>query len=289
MQVLAYIYFSFYDQNSKHQVDAVDAVLKRHGIHYEPIVRVGLKGNIRITYELKIDYEPLFIERLVNDLRFVVDRDLDFGFRFVFSEDEYEQSPLYELISIGYDRRLYLENKGSYQTKHFCDTCGKQTIEQEEPLLINTAIFEKSNIVFVDQELVISEKMAELFNNWGLTGYRLEQVNHYGSPKNKRTAYQIVPTNILPPQNLPDSYLNDPVVNKLKCPTCRTGGHLFYPHHYNEAVLDRIQDFNFAHEYRARGPYEVRRVLLISSNVRKRLIENGIANDEWDYRPVIII
>jgi hypothetical protein len=54
-------------------------------------------------------------------------------------------------------------------------------------------------------------------------------------------------------------------------------------------VLDRIQDFNFAHEYRARGPYEVRRVLLISSNVRKRLIENGIENDEWDYRPVIII
>lgn len=268
----------------------VDRVLKDFGISYSPPEPFIIKGGyVVIDYDLRIPYEPAILESLMTKLSFVEDGELDFRLVFQFTEHELTTSPLFRVPSIGNIEQRYTTNKGRYQIKPFCDTCGRAIYEKVGALKINTANVEKQNFVYVDSRLVISEKIASLFNEWELTGYQLEQVEHYGERAKKRNAYEVIPTNILPSQKIPDEIKNDPIARKLKCPACGTGGHLIFPYHYSKNVSEVIADFNYSLEFQAVSEKRVKRNMLISRKVKELLIESGFTDEEWDFEPVILI
>lgn len=292
MRIQAVVSFLVHSRKLKKEVDLV---LQRYGINDIPSdpPTHEAEEDVMVKYSFSVDYVPDFIEQLLSSLEIISvpprNRKPTFRFHFVFSDEEYRSSPLFEVHSFGNDPKRYLENSERYEEKLFCTTCNRKIDEQVAPLVIDTAVVNKYDLVYVDKKLVVSEKIASLFEDWKLTGYRLEQVEHKGSEKNKYNAYQIIPTNILPPQEIPEVLKNDPHVLKLKCPACGTGGHLIFPYHYHESVIKQMKDFNLPHEYIALNSKKVSRTILFSANLKKLLIESKIADKNWDFIPTIVM
>ncbi|MGG4443682.1 hypothetical protein [Brevibacillus fortis] len=271
--------------------ERIDTVLKSFDIDYTPPGPYIIKGGyIVIDYHLHLQYEPYFVGNLMKELQFVREGkggELEFMFDFQFTDYEMNDSPLFDMYSIGNIPRRYLTNEGQYNSKIFCQTCEKVYVEKDTPLVINTKTVDQQDFVYVDSRLVISEKIACLFKSSKLTGYLLEQVEHYGSKRKRRPAYEVVPTNILTPQCIPDEYKNDPNVKKLNCPACNTGSHLIFPYHYDQGISKFVEDFNLSFEYTG-NEKSAKRNVLISRKVKDLLTENGYVDEEWIFQPIII-
>ncbi len=197
--------------NSRKLKKEADAVLQKFGILDIPSdpSRDEPEEGFIMDYSFSVTYNPDFMERLFISLKKIsVYIQPDFHFEPIFSDEEFNSSPLFKLQSFGYEQSRYLENKGKYKQRLFCPTCKKKVDEQIEPLAINTAIVKKYDLVYVDKKIVISDKIVSLLEKWNLTGYRIEQVTHVGAEKFKTDAYQVVPTNILPPQDVPGIFRN---------------------------------------------------------------------------------
>jgi len=300
MNVQARLSFVVTDVRRK---ERIDQELKRlHLEQFIPPLPADHHSKFFMQYEIRVDYNPESMNEILDRLDAVREEyhgeNPEFSFEFVFSDSEYNDSPLYHVHSIGNNPALYKYNILKYRSEVLCDTCGISKKIQREPIVMNTAIFKKHPLIIADRFWVISEPLAKRFQENDLTGFELNEVQHKGKEWTAQRAYQVIPLHILPKQTIPLHFSHDPYVLKQKCPKCNLGGHLSFPPHYDETVRKCLKDFNLTEEYYTSGKTAFRR-MLISSKVKSILKDCGIVKnemrnarywgeDDWVFVPVIV-
>lgn len=281
----------------------ISRVLEAFGIKYEPRdpdPRSPAASDPGRYYEFIIEYDPPTLASLERSLAAVGVPRVGHRYFFRFTDEEYETSPLYKLGATGNTPRAFLKSDGTrYKFNTLCPACGLQCREQESPLVIDTRKMGKQYMAWVDGEfLVVSERMAALLNEWGLSGYVLRNVTHAGPEKGQQTVFQLVPTNVLPPWSRHMRFLYPAHLEQHRCPMCGLRGRLEYPYHYDRDVLTDIKDFNIASDWTVLSFGAVHSVL-VSANFRKRVLDSGIAVDarytrnpgdrHWFFEPVVVV
>lgn len=126
--------------------------------------------------------------------------------------------------------------------------------------------------------------MARIFVANGLTGYRLNPVEHIGSKKHKREVYQLVVINTLPP--MAAEIRNEPIIGE-HCPVCELTGIIKWPLPYSLSSLSAVNDFNLRLES-IEYSKSLQRLLLISAKTRKSLLNFNIKRKGW-FQPGLLI
>ncbi|WP_145977188.1 hypothetical protein [Paenibacillus sp. 32O-W] len=135
--------------------------------------------------------------------------------------------------------------------------------------------------------------------DWGITGYELQEVAHKGPSSGKVPCYLLVPIETLPAwsSKMPRIYF----VTEEHCHDCGIQGRITGPFHYDKTDLNNhANDVYFSNEYISNRRWAYR-ATVISKRFRDLLIENKITRDvrdmhstkygsrDWLFDPVIIV
>lgn len=298
MHIKAKLFFNSYDLQEKNQIDAI---LTSFGVVSLPTaIILPDKVSVHVSYDLDLDYDPEKLDKLLTQLEIVKLNNTrpDSYFQVEFEEEEIITSPLFNLISIGNNPKLYPQNRNKPKFKTYCNQCQVKYEIDNGPLEFNTSILKKYPIVSVGGHMVISEELKRIFEMWEVTGCDYKLVIDSKSSSNI-SGFQIIPTNILPKQTLPDYYVNDPLVQKIKCNKCGNVKAMIYPLHYKHSDLECFQDINYTSEYFGAAALVIRK-LLISKRLKNLLKYEGLIeaekfnnittlnSNEWAFQPVIV-
>lgn len=298
-----------FELKNLHLKKRIDELLATYGVTQFPIVEEKHIQDGDITYEVKIPYNAQSVYELMNTLKNFPEqiiRNPYFTCTFTYTSDEINDSPLFRILGVGNVSSRYPTNKGKHQRIPFCSTCQRYILERTTPITINTSILRRYEVVFSDGAMVISERVADLLETWKATGYRLDSVLHKGPEEKRVPAYEVIATNVLPPQSIPDYVQADPNYQSTKCPDCGLGSRPKYPIHYHASVRNHIQDFNQMHEwsYHFEIGTPVSKKILISDRLKNLFKEHGfykkeffepmygkgdqVCAQDWTFEPVIL-
>ena len=229
-------------------------------------------------------------------------KDIAERYYFEFSNEEYAKAPFFILQSPGNSQSAFLKDKGTdYKNEIYCENCGLIIQHQQSPLVIDTSIIKSRYLVNVGAHWVVSEKMAALMYNWGLSGYELKEVLHKGPEKGKQPAYQIVPTATFPKwsQEMKPYYFY--TEKDRICKSCGIKGLINGAYLYNrEDLLDLNNDIYVTHEFSHDWKY-VYSPTILSKKFRDLIIEHKITKDirgiddprygskDWLLDPIIVL
>lgn len=168
--------------------------------------------------------------------------------------------------------------------------------EQISPLTIDTSKIKDRYMVNVGTVFwVVSEKMAELMDNWRLTGYDLRPVIHKGADKGKQPAHSF------PPWSKAMTHYYFATEEQNKCKNCRVKGRVagFYTYNKEDIKSVKLDVFHTA-EWSHKGKYVYRKTLF-SKAFRNLILEHKISKDvrgvynkkygskDWVFEPTIIV
>jgi hypothetical protein len=196
-----------------------------------------------------------------------------------------------------YDLHMDGYQGGDHASHKRCPAC-RTELEQIRDLMVNKALMRGKHVSLTYSfEVILSEWVARLFQEAGLTGFDLRPVRHYKKPyKGEPALYQLVVTNVLPPMVSPPTEF-DPVQH---CDVCgRTSVYLKHVHwwgkieyredtdvYYPRRVLEAAKDFNHSAEYfgdlAVSHPY-----IIITRRVYRLLREHKVKN--WAAVPVYLV
>ncbi|CAJ1002229.1 hypothetical protein [Brevibacillus aydinogluensis] len=300
MKINVYFTFQVYDLKIKFKVDQIlHSLIQDFEIPEADIIR----DDVFAQYKFEVAYDTELITAIVENLNAIYEKTKGRklmsptfrGFRYIYkyTDDEIKNAKLFNITSIGNKPQLYLSNKSKDEVASFCTRCLRNKKVNNNELAFNTSVMKKYPIVFVDEHLVISQELADKFSEWNLSGYELREVIHKGKTTGEK-AFQIIPTNILPPQTVIEQLRNDPHIKQQTCPECGVVEHLQVPYCYDENISQFMHDFNFTYEYYPINNKTVIRDMLVSKKVITLLVEHGIAkletlSDEskWTLVPVL--
>lgn len=249
MKLFAVTSVIVYTVDGKHKVEKI---ISKYGASVTEYLDLTIKDSHHYSFLMKIVYESQRIGKFIEDLSEVVPyiNDESFGFLFSYEEEDYHHSPLFSIQSIGNNAQLYLKTK-NVALKEFCSACKRKCLVEDQQIFIDVNKLVKNPLLFVNNYMVISERLAGQLVELDLTGYKLIEVSHKGRSEAKTRGYQIMPTNVLPKQCIPGDFLLDPyIINQdQRCKICKLGGHRFPPYYYNPKDLEDIGDFAFTYEY----------------------------------------
>lgn len=195
---------------------------------------------------------------------------------YLFDKQDYEVSPFFRLTSTGNSRKAFLESKRATKiTKHeLSHCCGVHTRELLSSLVINGSGIGKRLAVNVDTEhWVITEKLASLLNEWGMKGYRLEDVICMNASIPKM--FRLIPEVIMPPWADTTEYLY--FEDRAQC--CDLRNYVPHMYHYQASSIEQVDtDFAVTNELVVSGDLAYR-PLLVSARFRKFILENKISKE----------
>ncbi|CAJ1002235.1 hypothetical protein [Brevibacillus aydinogluensis] len=298
MKINVYFTFQVYDLKIKYKVDQIlHSLIQDFVIPEADIIR----DDVFVQYNFEIAYDTKLITTIVKNLNAIYEKAngnmtptfREFRYEYTYTDDEMKNAELFRITSIGNRPELYHSSKSIVEFVPFCARCSRNEKVTKNNLIINTSVMKKFPIIFVDKYLVISQELANKFNEWNLSGYQLREVIHKGKTTGEK-AFQVIPTNILPPQTVIDQLRNDPHIKQQTCPECGVVEYLQFPYCYDEKISQFMQDFNFTYEYYPINEETVVRQMLVSKKVITLLIEHGIAKLEtlsdgskWTVVPVL--
>ncbi len=132
-----------------------------------------------------------------------------------------------------------------YDRSQMCPRCWLPRVQVADLVIDKRQMGKKDIAATYTYEVVITERLASLFHEAGLTGYELRPVHHYTSrPEREPVLYQLIPTHILPPMAVPPTRVSP-------CSRCgRPLLKLFAEIFYKRTDLKRagFQDFNLTQE-----------------------------------------
>jgi hypothetical protein len=192
---------------------------------------------------------------------------------------------------------FYAEGEQHRDLHQRCPACGAR-LKQIRDLIVNKARMRGKDVSLTySNEVILSERVAQLLYEAGLTGFELRPVHHYKKPyKGEPTLYQLVVTNVLPPMASPPTEFE----HFHHCDVCgRTSRFLKHTHqwgkiqyyedtdvYYPRSVLEAAKDFNHTAEYfgelRVSHPY-----VIITQRVYRLLREHKVKN--WAAVPVYLV
>lgn len=252
-----------------------------------------------LDYDIMLPNNSAIFDELHDKLKALGIKSITRSYSFSFEESDYEQSPLFNLLGTGNSPDAFLEDHGAeFELEIVCDHCKLHKKRLNSPLVIDTSGLAYRYMVIVDRQfLVISEKMAVMLEEWKMTGYDLKPVTHYGDQADRQSAYQLIPTNVLPPLSRETPNLE--ILGMRKCPVCNLRGTVKYPLHYSSSDLHLSkQDFNVTEEYFINGN-SLTKMPLVSSRFRQLVIQHGITPDirsgeetgemDWRFEPIATV
>ncbi len=159
-----------------------------------------------------------------------------------------------------YDLRVDGYQGGPRSSNSRCLSCGTR-LEQTRDLIVNKRSMRgKDTSLTYGYQVIVSDQMARLWQEHGLTGIELRPVQHYRKAYQGEPAlYQLVVTNTLPPMATPPTEFE----GLRHCDVCgRTSGYLKHTHlwgkieyredteaYYPRRVVETSKDFNLTAEY----------------------------------------
>lgn len=256
----------------------------------EVYVEVPINLNERLTVDT--------LARIISTLESEFNLSCGEALSFKFDDEDFKQ-----LRSTGNSPKVFLEHKkDGVEWITLCKYCGLQAKVQTSALVIDTSKIRDRYMVNVGVDYwVVSEKMALLMEKWDITGYKLQEVIHSGK-KTAQTAFQILPTNILPSWSSVMKHYYFITETDDQCSICNIRGRIDYPYHYNKTDIEKnpIKDINILQEWKSNGQWAYHSIFF-SKRFRDLLIDNGITRDvrnmydnnykskDWLFDPVIIV
>ena len=260
--------------------------------------RVSTNVIVPVTETFNYDTAVEIFRYLENELH------IDFiaeGLHFDFSNEDYANAPFFKVWSTGNSQAMILSDKGTtYKKEIYCENCKLIIQHQLSPLVIDTSKIRKRYMVYVQGgHWVVSKKMAELMESWGLTGYELKEVIHKGPEKGKQQAFQLLAKNFPYWSEKTEIYNYYTDRHKL-CTSCGIKGQVIGAYHYNKKdVTDLNDDIYVMPELAHDWKYGFHR-LLISKKFRDLLIAHKITKDirgiddpnygphDWGLDPILV-
>lgn len=191
----------FYDQLNQHK--KLTEFFHAYGIHLSEPEKPP-EGIDEVSYDIPIIVDEQLSLNTIRELfinlnkRFQLLQCFD-SVDFKFDHEDFEKSPFFELCSTGNSPRAFLEHKKNcIKWKVICESCGLKAKVQTSPLIMDTSKIGTRYMVNVGTDYwVLSEKMAQLMEEWKISGYELKEIIHSGK-MNGQCGYQVIPTNTLP-------------------------------------------------------------------------------------------
>ncbi|WP_342405491.1 hypothetical protein [Brevibacillus sp. FSL K6-2834] len=300
MKIKVHFSFQVYDLKIKYKIDQILNTLIQDFVIPESDIK---NDDVYVRYKFEVAYDIKLFTTILENLNSIYEESLGsksmsstfryFRYIYEYTDDERRNAELYRITSIGNKSELYLSSKSKDELITFCPSCLRNKKVTKNELMFNTSVIKKNPLIFVDEHMVISQDLADKFSEWNLSGYILREVRHKGSTTGQN-AFQVIPTNILPPQNLIGQLSSDPQVKMRTCPECGVVEHLQLPYSYDRKVSQLMQDFNLTYEYYPINEETVIRHMLVSKKVITLLVEHGIAHNKtfsddtkWSLVPVL--
>lgn len=245
-----------------------------------------------------------FIREIITDLKTKLNiKHIGEYFYVECSDNEYEEAPFFRVSSTGNSAKAHLDDEGiNIKKELFCSDCGLQFKQLQENLTVNTAVLKSKLMINVGGQFwVVSERMAQLMEEWGLKGYSLREVIHKGKAAGSVPGYQLLPTTVLPPWS--DKMRHYFFVDEEDeyCTACGVKGRVDYPYHYDKSQIETVDtDLAWSKEFTNNGSYAYHS-LLISSRFRRLLLDHKLSRDvrsmfdksygrnDWFLEPVIVV
>jgi hypothetical protein len=178
-----------------------------------------------------------------------------------YTRQELLEAELLELMVTGVVGEVKNER---YDMSQMCRYCRHPRVQVAD-LIIDKGLMGKKDIAATyGYEVVITERVAQLLQEAGFSGYELRPVHHHSTRlRAERVLHQLVPTHVLP-------LMASPPTRVEPCPVCGkplhdTFSEIFYPRRDLEQT--GIKDFNQAQE---------RWLVAISQRVYRLLLEQKI-------------
>lgn len=244
----------------------------------EPSIPGEVTINVITPFNETFNYDTVLeiYQYLENELHinFIAER-----LHFEFSNEDYTNAPFFIVRSTGNSQAMILSDKGTqFKNELFCENCKLIIQHQLSPLVIDTSKIRKRYMVYVKGHWVVSKKMAELMESWGLKGYELREVIHKGPEKGKQQAFQII-AKTFPKWSQEMKIYNYYTDRHKLCTSCGIKGSVIGAYLYNKKdIIDLNNDIYVTAELSHDWKYGFYRTL-ISKKFRNLLIEHKITKD----------
>lgn len=242
MRILARIFWlTSYHGEMEHVTDPI--LLK-----YQSVVEEIDSSSVLIYTDIP-EYQSL-----INDLT-AVGVDVKVHRRIKFSLKEIDDAQFLSFHPPYEDLNPYTEEPGEFYQPS-CREC-KAYIYQTGNLFMRKSSLGKRNFLWSwEHELVSSPKVKSLFEREGLTGIGYRPV--FQKKDDEPMAYQVVPTNVLPPCHKPNIYESD---HCSQCGFVSYGIPLDTTLQYSTNDLHDVKDFNYTEEYFGSGWFPRREIM----------------------------
>ncbi len=191
------------------------------------------------------EYRPTFfgddpaLKQIVDALE-----ELDIQYRI---DRHYTRDELYkaELLSLIVTGTVGNRKNNPYDETKMCRYCRRPRIQIDDIVIDKKLMGRKDIAATYELEIIITERLASLFEEAKFTGYTLRPVHHYSRRlKKEPILYQLVPTYTLPSAASPPTRVRVcPVCGK---PILNPFTEIFY--HQEDLQRTDIRDFNVAWE-----------------------------------------
>jgi len=226
----------------KEQVDRLFEQIGREDLkkHYY-IIAPASENRVIPSAEYRLTFlgDDITLEQIVDaleglDIQYRIDRH--------YTREELHQAELLSLIVTG---TVGNRKNNPYDETEMCRYCKRPRIQIDDIVIDKKLMGRKDIAATYELEIVITERLAKLFERAKFTGYTLRPVHHYSRRlKEEPTLYQLVPTHTLPA-------VASPPTRVRACPLCgRPILNPFTEIFYHQEDLQRtgIHDFNLAWE-----------------------------------------
>ncbi|WMI80066.1 hypothetical protein [Anaerotignum sp. MB30-C6] len=210
-----------------------------------------------------------------------------------YTKKEMEQAPL---LAMATHYNFYATNikfpsefGTKYEKIYTCPKCRTVGYKQISNLYWNTTQMKKklfleipANFYNGSHAIIITERLANIFKEQGLTGYSLEPVIHVGKKDKEIKCFQMIINHTMPPLSEKMPY----IIDEDDCLVCNKKGRLkFFPPYYDKASLDYFQDFNLSYEVNA-GKHCQQSLVLVSQRVKQLFDTLKI---KPVYKPIVVV
>lgn len=131
---------------------------------------------------------------------FKLQDEVYFQLEFKYTKEEIEQSSLFSMATyydiLGTSTKFPNEYGTKYTKQEVCPHCGSIIYQQATPLYWNTAQMKKKLLMEIPDSkyrgsyaMIITERLANIFQKQGFTGYSLAPVIHVGNKEKEKNAF----------------------------------------------------------------------------------------------------
>jgi len=209
-------------------------------------------------YRLPFSQDDPTLDRLIDALK---EAKIQYRPERQYTRQELLQAELLELMVTGVAGEV---KNDQYDMSQMCRYCRHPRVQVADLVIDKRLMGQKDIAATYGYEIVITQRLAQLFQKAEFSGYELRPVHHHSKRlTSEPVLYQLVPTHVLPLMAAPPTRVKP-------CPVCGkplhdTFSEIFY--HRRDLEQAGLEDFNLAQE---------RWLIAITQRVYRLLLEHKV-------------